>query len=78
MITEIISHCTNILALLDRDYKVSDEEWFLFIKKAIILSDNIEGFSNIRKNATEKFNLKFFNLSKSAKDILKNLSINDY
>jgi hypothetical protein len=44
MITEIVSHCTNIIALLDRDYKVSDEEWLLFIKKAIILSDNNEGF----------------------------------
>jgi hypothetical protein len=44
MITEIVGHCGNILAELDRDYKVSDDEWFHFIHKAMKLYSNIDGF----------------------------------
>jgi hypothetical protein len=44
LITEIVSHSEKILAELNQDYKVNDDEWFLFIKKAITLSANINGF----------------------------------
>ena len=44
MITNIVAHCTNILTELDRDYKVSDDEWVFFIQKAMNISAKIDGF----------------------------------
>jgi len=47
MVTEIVSHCEKNLTVLNQDYKVNDDEWFLFIKKAIKLSDGIHGFQHV-------------------------------
>jgi hypothetical protein len=71
MVIEIVSHCEKILTVLDQDYKLNDDEWFLFIKKTMTLSANFDGFKHAKINAIKEFDLKFYNLSRSAKNILK-------
>jgi hypothetical protein len=48
MIIEIVSYCSVIIAELDRDYKISHDEWFNFIKKVINLYESIAEFRQLK------------------------------